>query len=73
MLFASKVGIYSEEEFETAFGQFKSTNKPFIFTYFKDSKINTGGANKKNLMSLSAFQETLRELAACRTSHQFGL
>src|ERR1700690_458752 len=35
-LFWKKVGQYTEEEFETAFGQFKSTNKPFIFTYFKD-------------------------------------
>jgi hypothetical protein len=35
MLFWSKVGKYTEEEFETAIGQFKATNKPFIFTYFK--------------------------------------
>ena len=62
MLFATKVGKYSEEEFETAFGQFKTTNKPFIFTYFKDSEINTGSANKKDLMSLWAFQEKLGEL-----------
>jgi hypothetical protein len=34
MLFWTKVGQYTEEEFETAFGQFKTTNKPFIFTYF---------------------------------------
>jgi hypothetical protein len=34
-LFWSKVGKYTEEEFATAFGQFKTTNKPFIFTYFK--------------------------------------
>jgi hypothetical protein len=33
MLFSTKVGKYTEEEFETAFGQFKATNKPFIFTY----------------------------------------
>lgn len=62
MLFATKVGKYSEEEFETAFGQFKTTNKPFIFTYFKDSEINTDSANKKDLMSLWAFQEKLGEL-----------
>jgi hypothetical protein len=62
MLFATKVGKYSEEEFETAFGQFKTTNKPFIFTYFKDSEINAGSANKKDLMSLWAFQEKLGEL-----------
>lgn len=62
MLFATKVGKYSEEEFETAFGQFKATNQPFIFTYFKDSEISTGSANKKDLMSLWAFQEKLDKL-----------
>jgi hypothetical protein len=62
MLFFTKVGQYTEEEFETAFKQFKATNKPFIFTYFKDAEINTGSANKKDLMSLWAFQEKLSTL-----------
>lgn len=62
MLFATKVGKYSEEEFETAFGQFKATNKPFIFTYFKDTEITTGSVNNKDLMSLWAFQEKLDKL-----------
>jgi hypothetical protein len=35
LLVYSKVGMYTGEEFETAFGQFKATQKPFIFTYFK--------------------------------------
>jgi hypothetical protein len=47
MLFCTKVGQYTEEEFETAFGQFKATNKPLIFTYFKDAEISTGSVNKK--------------------------
>jgi hypothetical protein len=62
MLFWTKVGQYTEEEFETAFGQFKSTNKPFIFTYFKDTEISVASANKKDLMSLWAFQEKLSSL-----------
>jgi len=62
MLFFTKVGQYTEEEFETAFGQFKATNKPFIFTYFKDAEISTGSANKKDLKSLWAFQEKLDAL-----------
>jgi hypothetical protein len=56
------VGQYTEEEFETAFKQFKATNKPFIFTYFKDAEISTGSVNKKELMSLWAFQEKLSTL-----------
>lgn len=59
MLFWAKVGQYTEEEFETAFGQFKATNKPFILIYFKDAEVSTGSANKRDLMSLWAFQEKL--------------
>jgi hypothetical protein len=36
MLFFTKVGKYTEEEFETAFGQFKATRKPFIFAGCRD-------------------------------------
>lgn len=61
MLFFTKVGKYTEEEFETAFGQFKKTNKPFIFTYFKDAPINTGSINKE-MMSLLKFKEKLDQL-----------
>jgi hypothetical protein len=35
LLAYSKVGMYTGEEFEKAFGQFQSKEKPFIFTYFK--------------------------------------
>jgi hypothetical protein len=59
MLFCTKVGKYTEEEFETAFGQFKATNKPFIFTYFKDAQISIGSANESDLMSLWAFRKKL--------------
>lgn len=38
LLAYSKVGMYTDEEFEKAFGQFQSTQKPFIFTYFKTPK-----------------------------------
>lgn len=62
MLFWTKVGQYTEEEFETAFGQFQATQRPFIFTYFKDAEISTAAANKKDLMSLWAFQERLSTL-----------
>lgn len=70
MLFWTKVGQYTEEEFETAFRQFKATNKPFIFTYFKDAEISTGSANKKDLMSLWAFQEKLDALGHFKTVYK---
>jgi hypothetical protein len=62
MLFHTKVGKYTAEEFETAFGQFKATNKPLIYTYFKDTEIITGSADKKDLKSLRAFQKKLDKL-----------
>lgn len=55
LLAYSKVGIYTEEEFEHAFHQFTSTQKPFIFTYFKKPPANTED-------SLAAFKSKLQEL-----------
>jgi hypothetical protein len=54
LLAHSKVGGYIDEEFETAFGIFKSTQKPFIFTYFKATdgivpKPNQDGQDLKGL------------------------
>lgn len=70
MLFFTKVGKYTEEEFETAVGQFKATNKPRIFTYFKDAEITTGSANKDDMKSLWAFQEKLEELRHFQTVYK---
>lgn len=65
MLFCTKVGKYSEEEFDTALAQFKATGKPLIFTYVKDQRISTGGATpqeQQDLISLWAFQDKLKAL-----------
>jgi len=37
LLARTKVGMYTAEEFETAYGTFKAENKPFIFTYFEQT------------------------------------
>ncbi|MGH7597031.1 MAG: AAA family ATPase [bacterium] len=70
MLFCTKVGKYTAEEFETAFGQFQATSKPLIFTYFKDAAISTGSANKDDLLSLWAFQEKLKQLGHFQTVYK---
>ena len=70
MLFFTKVGKYTAEEFETAFGQFQATHKPFIFTYFKDAEISTGSANRNDLTSLWAFQDKLDELGHFQTVYK---
>ncbi len=67
MLFCTKVGQYTEEEFEIAFGHFKDTNKPLIYTYFKDAPITTGSANREDLTSLWSFQDKLRTLGHYQT------
>ncbi|MCB1776378.1 MAG: SUMF1/EgtB/PvdO family nonheme iron enzyme [Candidatus Competibacteraceae bacterium] len=70
MLFFTKVGPYTEEEFETAFGQFKATHKPFIFTYFKDAPIHTGSINEDDVMSLLAFKKKLKALGHFATAYK---
>jgi hypothetical protein len=62
ILFSNKVGEYTEEEFEAAWGQFKAVGKPLIFTYLKDELIRAASANRKDLMSLWAFQDKLHNL-----------
>jgi hypothetical protein len=54
----SKVGMYTEEEFGEAFGEFKSKEKPFIFTYFKtppNDKEDSLADFKKKLSELNHF------------------
>ncbi len=70
MLFFTKVGKFTEEEFDKAFGQFQATGRPFILTYFKDAPIQTGAANKQDLMSLWAFQDKLKALGHYQTVYK---
>jgi hypothetical protein len=70
MLFFTKVGKYTAEEFETAFGQFKATRKPFIFTYFKTAQIDLGAANEEDLASLFAFKKKLDSLGHFYTTYK---
>jgi len=61
----SKVGMYTDEEFEQAFGQFKSTKKPFIFTYFKTPPTNSEDSLadfKKKLIELKHFYANFNDI-----------
>lgn len=62
MLYFTKVGMYTQQEFETAFGQFKNTGRPFVYTFFKNAPINTGDLVKSDILSLFSFQEKLHDL-----------
>ena len=70
MLFWTKVGMYTKEEFEVAVGQFKSTNKPFVFTYIKDVDAGTASADPQDLESREAFKKTLKALGHFPTVYQ---
>ncbi len=62
MLFCTKVGRYSEEEFATAVAQFKASGRPLVYTYFKDLPPDPGSARDGDLASVWAFQEKLGAL-----------
>jgi internalin A len=61
-LFFTKAGKFTKEEFNVAYGQFKDTGKPHIYTFFKDADIKTRSARKEDLNSLWDFQTMLEKL-----------
>jgi hypothetical protein len=61
LLFFTKVGRYTAEEFETAFGAFREGNKPLIYTYFKDDLVLTGDIGE-NIISLLEFKKKISAL-----------
>ena len=67
MLFWTRVGPYTEEEFETAVGQFKAKDKPFILVYFKDVPKGDGTGSDADRDSLEAFQTKLDALGHYKT------
>lgn len=66
LLVHNKVGKYTSEEFEKAFGQFSETNKPFIFTYFKTPRTTQ---DREDTQSLWAFEDKLKELKHYKTEY----
>ena len=63
MLFWTKVGPFTDEEFESAFGQFDKAGKPFVFTYFKTAPVSMDDeAKRSDLASLWKFQDKLKSL-----------
>jgi hypothetical protein len=63
MLFWTKVGPFTDEEFETAFGRFNETGMPFVFTYFKTAPISMDDeARRSDLASLWKFQDKLKSV-----------
>ncbi len=65
-LFYTKVGKYTLEEFETAFGQFKETGKPLVYTYFKNAPIDAENITDE-IRSLLDFRKRLDDLGHFRS------
>ena len=61
MLFYTKVGKYTEKEFEKALTKFKKENKPRIYTFFKDDYVLTSQIGPETI-SLINFKKKLEDL-----------
>ncbi|MEP7107215.1 MAG: hypothetical protein ABI760_04520 [Ferruginibacter sp.] len=61
MLFFTKVGKYTAQEFETALKQAQLNKKPRIYTYFKEALISTSQIDKE-IVTMLEFKEKLTEL-----------
>lgn len=70
MLFATKVGRYTREEFETAFGQFQESGKPRIYTWFKTAKVDLGKIPREDVKSMWDFQDRLKALGHFWTEYE---
>lgn len=70
MLFFTKVGMYTSEEFDKALQQFKQTNKPLIYTYFKNAHIKFNDLNRKDANSIWDFLDKLKNLGHFQTVYE---
>ncbi len=69
-LFFTKVGKYTREEFDKAFGQFKKTGRPLIYTFFKDEPINISKILQNSINSKFSFERKLKSLGHFSTSYK---
>lgn len=69
MLFRTKVGPYTLQEFETAFADMNVGTGPRIFTYFRNDSILIGDIDDK-IKSLLDFKTRLKELKHYVTKYQ---
>lgn len=70
MLFWTKVGLYTAEEFGTAFQQFRATGRPLVYTYFRDAPHPSGVVDDDDMASLYGFKSKLKKLGHFYTSYK---
>lgn len=69
LLFFTKVGQYSKEEFDVANKAFLKTKKPLIYTYFKEDLVLTSSINR-SIVSLLDFKDELSGLGHYYTRYK---
>lgn len=69
MMFFTKVGRYTLEEFEVAFADMKAGSGPRIYTYFRNDFILTGEIDE-DIKSLLEFKVRLKKLAHYVTTYR---
>ncbi len=69
LLFFTKVGKFTFEEFTVAHKQFLSKGYPKIITYFKNAPILSGSLNQVDANSLFQFKEKLKEIGHYETRY----
>ena len=69
-LFYSKVGKYTNEEFNKAFGQFIKSGKPLVYTYFKNGLKGMNEIKEADIKSKFKFERQLKALGHFPTPYQ---
>lgn len=70
-LLATKVGKYTQEEFEVAYNGFLRAGRPrFVYTYFKEVQVSVTNLDMADLVSLNSFKEKLKELGHFYTTYK---
>jgi formylglycine-generating enzyme required for sulfatase activity len=70
MLFRTKVGKYTAEEFDEAHEQFKATGWPLIWTYFNRIPVDLDSISEDDFLSLKQFQKKLKALGHFQTVYE---
>jgi hypothetical protein len=68
-LFCTKVGKFTHEEFDVAYGHFTSFGKPYIYTLFKKALVDIDRLPPEDFESLRAFKAKLKTLGHYPTSY----
>jgi internalin A len=69
-LFFTKVGKFTEEEFDVALRAFKEKSKPRIFTFFKKAHVDIDSLPEEDFKSLRAFHQKLRDIGHFYTPYE---